>query len=113
MKTKYKEIFKLMRMLERSNISFDFSDRSVSEYDLSFILPDGAFELYQISYPSKHDQKISVIEGFGTVGESADRLEIMGGLTPYERYEYGDEVLGGLTAYNVFKRIKNDYYGGK
>lgn len=108
--SKYKEIFKLKRMLEKADIPFEFVEcfgydkRLLSEY------PD-IMDHYQIFYPSKgKDQKISVIGGFGAYGAEQDKLEIMGLLTPWERYEYGDEpVIGGLTARNVYQRIKNHW----
>lgn len=47
---------------------------------------------------------ISAIEGYGTYGVTADRIEIMGLLTPEERES--DSVCGWLTAEDVFYRIK-------
>ena len=106
--SKYKEIFKLKRMLEKADIPFEFVEcfgydkRLLSEY------PD-IMDHYQIFYPSKgEDQKISVIGGFGAYGSEQDKLEIMGLLTPWERLE-GNTVVGWLTAENVFKRIKKDW----
>lgn len=109
MMSKYKEIFRLKRMLEKEGIPFEFIEcfgydkRLLSEY------PD-IMDHYQICYPSKgEDQAISVIGGFGAHGYEQDKLEIMGLLTPWERYHHGDSVIGWLTAENVFKRIKKDY----
>lgn len=109
MSKKYKEIFRLKRMLEKENIPFEFIEcfgydkRLLSEY------PD-IMDHYQICYPSKgEDQVISVIGGFGAHGAEQDKLEIMGLLTPWERYHHGDSTIGWLTAENVFKRIKRDY----
>lgn len=109
MRSKYKEIFKLKRMLEKENIPFEFIEcfgydkRLLSEY------PD-IMDHYQICYPHKGEgQVISVIGGFGAHGYEQDKLEIMGLLTPYERFYHGDSVVGYLTARNVFKRIKNHY----
>lgn len=53
--------------------------------------------------------KISVVEGLGTYGREQDRLEIIGGLTPWEQFKHGDSPIGFLTAKNVFKRIKKDW----
>lgn len=115
---KYKEIFKLKKMLEEANIPFDwiegwgYSKDEIKE--LRKICPD-LIDRYQICYPkgsfhNEADRWISVIEGFGTYGSEQDRLEIMGGFTPWERYEYGDEpVMGHLTARNVYQRIKNHW----
>lgn len=110
MKSKYKEIFKLKRMLEKEGIPFEFIEgfgydkRLLSEY------PD-IMDHYQLCYPVFDPEKrvVSVIGGFGAHGYEQDKLEIMGLLTPYERFYHGDSVVGYLTAKNVFKRIKNHY----
>ena len=112
---KYKEIFKLKKMLEDAGIPFSWNEGWGYDEDklkeLKKVAPD-LVEHYQICYPvfdSEH-RWISVIEGFGTFGAEKDRLEIMGGFTPWEKYEYGDEpVIGGLTARNVYQRIKNHW----
>ena len=107
-KTKYKEIFKLKRMLEKEGIPFDFIECFGYDKKLLSAYPD-LLEHYQICYPDKSEIRvISVIEGFGTYGAERDRLEIMGLLTPWEKY-YGGSVIGGLTAQNVFKRIEKDW----
>lgn len=94
---RYKEIFKLKRMLEEAGISFDFIEGYGYSEKIRKMLPD-ICEHYQICYPSKEDRWISVIEGFGTYGGDYDKLEIMGGLTPLELYkkdrEDDDEVIG-------------------
>ena len=112
--SKYKEIFKLKKMLEDAEIPFEFIDRfedmvpEEKREAMRLACPD--FEWYQICYPSNSNRWISVIQGLGTYGAEWDKLEIMGGLTPLERYKMGTEsVIGWLTARNVFKRIKNHY----
>lgn len=109
---KYKEIFKLKKMLEDANIPFEFIEGFGFADDkyLKVICPD-LLDHYQLCYPKKgEDQYISVIEGFGTYGEERDRLEILGGFTPMEELENGRTTpIGGLTAKNVFKRIKDHY----
>lgn len=120
MSKKYKEIFKLKKMLEEAGIPFSWNEGwgydKEKLKELQKVAPD-LMEHYQICYPvfdpehrwTEH-RWISVIEGFGTFGAEKDRLEIMGGFTPWERYEYGDEpVMGGLTARNVYQRIKNHW----
>lgn len=119
MKTKYKEIFKLKKMLEDADIPFDwiegwgYNDELMRALRKEF--PDSSIDRYQICYPEGSfnncdNRWISVIEGFGTFGAEQDRLEIMGGFTPWERYEFGNEpVMGGLTARNVYHRIKNHW----
>ena len=111
--SKYKEIFRLKRMLEKADIPFEFIEcfgydkRLLSEY------PD-IMDHYQLCYPSNDEnRKISVIGGFGAHGAEQDKLEIMGLLTPWERYNHGDSVIGWLTAENVFKRIKKDWEENK
>ena len=111
--TKYKEIFKLKRMLEKEGIPFDWIPNWGYGQELleriKSVNPDYT-EHYQICYPSKgSNQWISVIGGFGVFGERIDRLEIMGGLTPWEKFNHGDSVIGFLTARNVFNRIKKHY----
>ena len=105
-----KEIFKLKRMLEKANIPFDYIENFGYDPRLKSVYPD-IMEHYHICYPSSGDDRvISVVEGLGTYGREQDRLEIMGGLTPYEQFEYGpDGPIGFLTAKNVFRRIKKDY----
>ena len=97
---KYKEIFRLKKMLEDANIPFDFFEL---DPDARKIMSE--FEHWHINYPNKGDFIVSVVEGFGTYGEQDDKLEIMGGLTEEEKEE-GYEVIGWLTAEEVFKRIK-------
>lgn len=102
-----KEIFKLRRMLEKAKIPFDIEGFNYDKL-LSKLLPD--LEYYHICYPARgKGQRISVVEGSGTHGREQDKLEIMGGLTPYEQFRHGDSPIGYLTAANVFKRIKKDW----
>lgn len=104
-----KEIFKLKRMLEKANIPFDFVEGFGHDPSLKKKLCPDIMEHYQICYPSRRNMKISVIEGFGTHGREYDRLEILGGFTPWEKFKHGDSPIGFLTAKNVFKRIKKDW----
>lgn len=122
MKRKYKEIFKLKMMLEDAKIPFDWIEgwgyNEETTKELMKIAPD-LIDRYQICYPKDsfyNDEKrwISIIEGFGTYGSEQDKLEIMGGFTPYEKYFEGckdDDVKGHLTANNVFNRIKKHWEG--
>lgn len=113
MSKKYKAIFKLKRMLEKEGIPFEFIEGFGYDKRLKSTFPD-LLDRYQICYPNRgSDQKISVIEGFGTYGGEQDKLEIMGLLTPWEKYHQGDSVIGWLTAENVFKRIKKDWEESK
>lgn len=114
---KYKEIFKLKKMLEDAEIPFswienwDYDEEKLKNFKK--IAPD-LIEHYQICYPvfDPDHRWISVIEGFGTYGAEQDRLEIMGGFTPWEMYEQDlneGSVMGYLTANNVFNRIKKNW----
>ena len=100
--SKYKEIFKLKQMLEKEKIPFDFTCASY---------PESNFIHYHLEYPSKFDMDgsriVSVVEGIGSYGREADKLEIMGLLTPEEAER--DSVAGWLTADDVFRRIKEHY----
>ena len=97
---KYKEIFRLKKMLEDANIPFDFFEL---DPDARKIMPE--FEHWHINYPNRGDFIVSAVEGIGTYGEQDDKLEIMGGLTEEEKEE-GCDVVGWLTAEEVFERIK-------
>lgn len=85
--TKYKEIFRLKEMLEKENIHFIFRD---------------LFDGFQICYPDIKNKVCSVIEHDGSYGHNQDRLEIMGLISDEET---NDDVLGYLTAEDVFNRI--------
>ena len=112
--SKYKEIFKLKRMLEKEDIPFKFIECFGYDKRLLSAYPD-IMDHYQICYPvfDPDHRVISVIGGFGAHGAEQDKLEIMGLLTPWEKYNHGDSVIGWLTAENVFKRIKKDWEENK
>ena len=112
--SKYKEIFKLKKMLEAEGIPFEFFDRfddmvpEGKREKMRELCPD--FEHYQLCYPSDDNRWISVIEGIGSYGGSEDLLEIMGGDKPYDRYKNGGPTVQGfLTARTVFNKIKKHY----
>ena len=124
MSKKYKEIFKLKRMLERAEIPFDFIDHfdrfaeaegveRVQQLRVRDLFPD--FEHYQICYPSDDNRWISVIEGLGSYGSDEDLLEIMGGDKPYDLFGSG----GVISAFNNIRKdngleiYKDDYYGSE
>lgn len=96
---KYKEIFRLAKMLKDAKIPFDFYEMAPKA---KRFIPE--WEHYHINYPSRDDWTISVIEGFGSYGEQDDKLELMGGLTPDELEE--NDVVGWLTAEEAFERIE-------
>ena len=69
------------------------------------------FEGWQICYGGngdpENDRVLSAIEHGGSYGNSYDKIEIMGLLTPEEGTE--DDVVGWLTAEDVYGRIKNHW----
>lgn len=91
---KYTEIFKLKKMLEKAKIPFAF----IEHHSVG----------YQILYPAGGEKRqCSVIEHSFSYGNKQDLLEIMGLLTD-EELKY-DDVVGYLSAENVFYRIKEHY----
>ena len=91
-KENYKEILKLKEMLEKAGIPFEFSDM---------------WGGYHLCYPNNKTTVCSVIEHDGSYGREQDLLEIMGLLTDEELQD--DDVVGFLSAENVFERIKKHY----
>lgn len=90
---KYQEILKLDEMLTEANIPH---------------VLDKMFDGWQICYPTTYSEGgcvMDAVEHHGSYGNSEDLLEIMGLLTPEEE----DDVLGYLTAADVFKRIQTHY----
>lgn len=90
----YNEILKLRKMLAGMKIPNEWER-----------LYDG----YHIGYPSLDPGKIicSVVEHEYSYGSGDDLLEIMGLLT--EKEKVSNDVCGGLTADEVFRRIMQDY----
>ena len=107
-KENYKEILRLKEMLEKAEIPFEFSEYMGG---------------YHLCYPKKNDSDCveketfnrvcSVIEHDGSSNNFSeemlekDLLEIMGLLTDEELQN--DDVVGFLSAENVFERIKKHY----
>lgn len=94
---KYKEIFRLKELLEISEIPFTFE----------------SFENvgFHLCYPNNEEHKrvVSVIKHKYSYGSDRDLLEIKGLLTKEEQDEDYD-VIGSLTAEEVFERIQKHYY---
>lgn len=89
---KYTEIFKLKEMLEKANIPFEFR---------------GLFDGFQICYPTLSERVCSVIVHLESYGHEQDLIEIMGLLTANEKE--CDDVVGYLSAEDVFNRIKHHW----
>ena len=96
--SKYNEIFKLKKMLEKSFVPFEWK-----EFDKP------SKQGFQILYPNDENRVCSVIEHSFSCGNEKDLLEIQGLLTAEE--EECDSVLGNLTADNVFQRILSHWKG--
>lgn len=90
----YKEIFRLKEMLEKAEIPFEFGEYMGG---------------YHLCYPNNKIKECSVIEHDCSYGREQDLLEIMGLLTDEELKR--DDVVGFLSAENVFERIKKHYEG--
>lgn len=95
---KYKEILRLKSMLEKAKIPFSFYKRELSHG-------------YLLRYPTAGVEKrvCSVIEHDYSYGHEKDLLEIMGLMTKEELKKEHDDVLGYLTAENVFQRIEKHW----
>ena len=91
----YKEIYKLIDMLKEAKIPYEFEiDNRGGRY---------------VKYPKNNDFVCSIIEHDSSLGHKVDTLEILGLLTRKEEKENDGDVVGWLTAKNVFKRIKRHY----
>lgn len=94
---KWNEIWRLHEMLTDVGIEHEFSEFFGGKLgdDAGWVLivrnPDGS-------------RLCSAIEHVFSYGHTKDRIEIQGLLTPWERKV--DDVVGWLTAENVFERIR-------
>ena len=91
----YKEIYKLRNLLDVAGIPYVFEN--------------GFLNGAALAYPNRNEGEFvcSVIEHDGSYGRNDDKLELMGLLTN-EESEY-DDVVGWLTAKDVFNRISKHY----
>lgn len=96
MKERYNEILRLKGMLEKVGIPFRFSKSK-------------RFGGYHIEYPNSAYRVCSVIEHDYSYGREKDLLEIKGLMTKKEKKKEKDDVLGYLSAENVFQRIENHW----
>ena len=108
------EIIKLHEMLNEANIPHTFTDDKnhykeiKATNNIALIKASKDLEKsYQIIIYKNGERLCDVIYGYGSYGYGEGLLEIMGGLTEEERGY--DEVLGCLTADEVFKRFKYCY----
>lgn len=94
----YNEILKLAKMLSAEGIPYEL---------------EPSMDGYHIIYSENSHIVCSVIEHMYSYGSNQDKLEIMGLLTDEE--SECDEVVGSLTANDVFCRIflhRRGYWGG-
>ena len=91
----YNEILRLKDMLTKANIPFWWKPHH--------------FDGYLLAYPEKDAVICSVIEFSSSYGSKGDLLEIQGLMTKEEKKRHDDDVLGYLTAENVFDRIKKHW----
>lgn len=97
---KYTEILRLKTMLEKAHIPFFWKEKH--------------FDGHLIAYPDKGERCVcSVIEFCYSFGGRKDLLEIQGLMSEKEKIKVQDDVLGSLTAENVFSRIQKHYQGVK
>ena len=89
----YNEILRLEEMLKREGIPYE-KEEFLGGYHIMYI-------------PTEEGHVCSVIEHNGSYGREEDKLEIMGLLTPEEAMF--DDVVGWLTAEEVFERIQKDW----
>lgn len=98
MQTNHFEIMKLALKLKEANVPFEF-----------FVFDKSYKHGFQILYPNAKNRICSVIENEFSYGHENDLLEIMGLVSVEEEKRMGDEVLGCLTADDVYQRIKKHY----
>lgn len=98
---KYREIFKLMCLLDTNKIKYEFYDRSQE----NVYGPGNHFIHFQVIINKKNttERAFSIIEGFGTYGSEDDKLEVMNYFKTDE-----DHVLGYLSADETLTIIKKN-----
>lgn len=91
---KYNEIVKLHNLLEKEGIPHTFEKH---------------FDGWQVCYPFQNlkNRICDAVEFSSSYGNEYDLLELMGLLTPEEKIY--DEVVGHLTAEEIFNRIKKHW----
>ena len=97
------EIHRLREMLQKAKIPYELWNRNVL-LDPRQVTKDIDWGWQILVYKEDGECLISVVQGWGTYGYNADKLEIMGLLTPEESKM--DGVAGWLTADDVFQRIE-------
>lgn len=90
----YREILRLKKMLEDAHVKFEYRKQQNGGH------------IYSVDFDVDSFDGWSVIEHDGSYGRERDLLEISAGLmTEEEKVMEKDDVLGYLTAEQVFARI--------
>lgn len=99
---KYREIFKLMYLLDVNKIKYEFYDRSQE----NAYGKGNHFIHFQIIINKKNtsERAFSIIEGFGTYGSEDDKLEVMNNFEA----DSEDHVLGYLSADEVLAIVNKN-----
>lgn len=110
----YKEILKLKAKLEKAKIPFEFTNDFFKTKSIPLEVRAQVQDLIKDQYPayaitiSKNGIILcDAVEHTASYGNESDKIEIAGALTAEEKEN--DEVLGYLTAKEVFKRFKYCY----
>lgn len=91
------ELEKLKAMLDQANIPYETND--------DVIIKNPKYKICRVVYPSLQNTVCSAIQGYGTYGWQANLIEIQG----LAQYEESNEILGWLSAEDVFDRIQNHW----
>lgn len=90
----YREILRLKKMLEDAHVQFECHKQQ------------NGWHVHSVDFDYDCSNGWSVIEHDGSYGRKKDLLEISAGLmTEEEKFREKDDVLGYLTAEQVFARI--------
>lgn len=108
LETKFREIFRLRKMLRDAGIPYRYRNESVRVKSVSGE-NDFVREHYHITYPKDGITVVSAIEGDYSTGGEQDTIEIMGLPKEEEKESHPDFVIGNLKAKDVFERIKRHY----
>lgn len=99
---KYKEIQRLHETLTEAGIEHEWIDQNTERPSLDFLGQKIDWGYQIVVYRPDGERLVSAIEGHGTYGVVADRIEIQG-LTSKDE----GSVCGWLTAEQVFARIQH------
>ena len=99
----YKEILRLKDMLDEAKIPYVFQEGELGGYKMAYLPNRGLI-------PGRENEVVcSIIETPTSYGVKEDLLEISGLMKKHEMMAKQDDVLGFLTAEDVFGRISEHY----